>query len=127
MCGFRRASGYCSCNNCASYFLCSSRLYYSTAGTNNCWNNNIDCYSGRGSMDICKIPFTLAWNFLLWQYASWLAIDLIDNGYALDLTSPSTIQNTSSALSLIFHPLSLYGILDRNLHWGTDDNWTVGG
>lgn len=106
--GFRRASSYCSRNNCASYFLCSSRLYYSTAGTNNRWNNNIDCYSGRGSMVICKILFTLAWNILLWQYTSWLAIDLIGNGYTLDLTSLATIQITSSALPLIFHPLFVW-------------------
>jgi hypothetical protein len=62
--GFRRDSGYYSCSSCANCVLCNSRLYYSAAGTSNCRDNNIDYCSGRGSMAVCKIPFTLAKNFV---------------------------------------------------------------
>jgi hypothetical protein len=54
-----------SCSNCANCVVCNSRLYYSAAGASNCWDNNIDYCSGRWSMAICKIPFTLAENFVL--------------------------------------------------------------
>src|SRR5215204_5678530 len=63
--GFRRNSSYYSCSSCANCVLCNSWLYYSAAGTSNCWDNNIDYCSGRGSMAVCKIPFTLAENFVL--------------------------------------------------------------
>lgn len=60
--GLRRDSGYYSGSGCANCVLCNSWLYYSAAGSSNCRNNNIDYRSGRRSMAICKIPFTLAGN-----------------------------------------------------------------
>ena len=81
--GFRRNSSYYSCNNCANYLSCNSWLYYSVASTDNRWNINIDCYSGRGSMVVCKIPFTLAWNFILLQYIMF-SIDLIVTDMHID-------------------------------------------
>ena len=63
--GFRRHSGYYNCSSCANRVICNSRLYYSAAGTSVCRDNNIDYCSGRGSMALCKIPLTLAQNFVL--------------------------------------------------------------
>lgn len=63
--GFRRDSGYYNCSSCANCVLRNSRLYYSATGTSNRGDNNIDYCSGWGRMAVCKIPFTLAGNFLL--------------------------------------------------------------
>ena len=57
--GTGRDSGYYSCSDCVNCVLCNSWLYHSTASTSNCWDNNIDYCSGRGSMAVCKIPFKL--------------------------------------------------------------------
>ncbi len=63
--GFRRHSGYYNCSSCANRVICNSRLYYSAAGTSVRRDNNIDYCSGWGSMALCKIPLTLAENFIL--------------------------------------------------------------
>ena len=109
--GFRHNSGYYSCSSCVNCVVCNSRLYYSAAGTSNCRDNNIDYYSGRGSMAVCKIPFTLA-EILHYHNQPHLRIELVSNEYTFKMVFPPTRQNTS-LIDLIF-PFS-YDVHNHNL------------
>ena len=118
--GFRRDSRYYSCSSCANCVLCNSRLYYSAAGTSNCWDNNIDYCSSRGSMAICKIPFTLAENFVLLSNKPHLRTELISNEYTYRMVSPPTRQNTLLA-ELLYSFFHMTYATATCFHWQIDD------
>lgn len=78
-----RNSGCYSWSDCANSVLCNSCIYYSAASTSNWWDNNIDYCSSRGSMAVCKIPFTLTGK-LYYRHMPNLPSELISNNAHLD-------------------------------------------